>query len=1713
MAQRSSNDILDDILNTLSFIIQEQRTYQSKILKEVKDIRKAKNNSNHNINNDQDSQLSTIELLLGTSQISKNQQNHSNSNNNITSLNDIIKSLNNLNKIDPKKIKNLNSALGKIIKTANTISINKEQAQGLSSVSNFLRSLAGIDFLTTRSYIFIRSGILNHLSKQLVNLAKSIQLTGQQAQNQRYVKDFIKNMGLLMNVIKEIPDNLSKGISKKSAQRIADFFSILINNLPNDKDAVQKGKTLVLLSDAISKMNVSAMIGLAMGSIFIGKRTGKAIYEFINQLLKITEKHSDKDIKALGVFFKELSNTVLKITASIAALALIVTLFPTETIIKSIGIISIVTLGMVGVSILLSLHEGKLSKGIKGIEAIGKSVLLMTVAISSMALITKLTDKQTIADSVGIILLLTITMTGVAMLLSTNKRMLTRGIEGIKTIATSILLITAAIGLITLLVANANINDVLTGLSIVIGTVTVMVGLTVLLSKIDKDNMEAARNTMYALTGILTVVSLVTLLIFPKIADNSEDILKGSLVIGGIILGMVAITYAISKIDEKSLHNANMTMITLTGILVIVALTAQYILAPLGDQWEQAAKGAVVVLGIIGLMGLITFGLSKIEGKDLKHATITMAALTIMLVIISLTVDKLLIPIGKQWANAAKGGTVVLGIIGIMSLIVLGLSKIKKDNLREGVIALAAITIIFGAITLITDKYLIPIGKQWANAAKGGTVILGIIAGMGAIIVAVNRYLKENNIKKSIISLGIMTTLLAVVSIITQKYLIPIGKKGKDALKGGVLVEGIIAGMSLIVIGVTKLLAKTSTSELIKGGLVIAGIGGLLWVLTKTLTPYIKLSILAANNKMNILTGGLMIAGILTAWGLLMTGVGALVSNPIVPIVMAIGGATIAGISLIIFGVTKALTPYVTLSKLLVKEKQYITSGGKLVTKVLSEFKDIIVSVGSLTSFKDGFNMAIGTAAIADISLVMFGLSKGLIPFIKTIDMIKKNNITQSTVKQFKDIVIGQKTGLYETLKEVIDKLSDVGIISLMKAKFIAGRLKPIFDTISKFFEIIKNACNLNYVSEWDKDGKPIAYKSITMPMLKQAAGVISKAFEQFLVSLAVGVQALSKTSMITLFWLSKSISPVMNSVSTFTDSILKVISASIPCEWDKDGKPIKFRQFQPAEFQKAAIVITDAFATFLETMTPRLQGISKIAGMVVLQLRAGIGPVMSSVATYTDAILKLINGQQITYTDERTGQEVTKWIPFNPAKFKKGANDIADCFFNFIDTMYNRFKAQNYTEHNYKVDTHWFKKDTITDNAKQKNHITDLISGMQGIEQIISQVDNYLNLIAKVGEKSAKINIRKVSDTISQSYTNFVSIILNRFGNQTTYKLIEQAINSVNASSKIIKQFTSIFDNLADMYKDDAENANKGVASIKKIINEFINAKYLKSLTYLHNVLVNHVQPAIYDLSKITDGFANLRVNGQNINAARAYRNAKYISDILITITNAIKEYKTVSNNKLTFGNITHLTNVIKTSMYNVNKSYNHFYNSFRKVDKKIVNELSVYSHTVLNTAKVTDSFTVAIKKLDKALITKEQERNKVFTKLKQNIGSIADEINKVNASLRENQKLQLESYKMVQKSLITSTQQQYNSPEPSILSGNNKTNHNSQLRNTLAGNVIGDNNRAIHSSQSIEDVAERLALSVTNAFESFLNKNIEIQVMYQGQSNANYGKIKMRH
>ena len=68
MAQRSSNDILDDILTTLGIVIQEQRSFQNKILNEVKNIKtKQRNNSNQNQNNT--AVPSTTELLMGTSKL------------------------------------------------------------------------------------------------------------------------------------------------------------------------------------------------------------------------------------------------------------------------------------------------------------------------------------------------------------------------------------------------------------------------------------------------------------------------------------------------------------------------------------------------------------------------------------------------------------------------------------------------------------------------------------------------------------------------------------------------------------------------------------------------------------------------------------------------------------------------------------------------------------------------------------------------------------------------------------------------------------------------------------------------------------------------------------------------------------------------------------------------------------------------------------------------------------------------------------------------------------------------------------------------------------------------------------------------------------------------------------------------------------------------------------------------------------------------------------------------------------------------------------------------------------------------------------------------------------------------------------------------------------------------------------------------------------
>jgi hypothetical protein len=140
---------------------------------------------------------------------------------------------------------------------------------------------------------------------------------------------------------------------------------------------------------------------------------------------------------------------------------------------------------------------------------------------------------------------------------------------------------------------------------------------------------------------------------------------------------------------------------------------------------------------------------------------------------------------------------------------------------------------------------------------------------------------------------------------------------------------------------------------------------------------------------------------------------------------------------------------------------------------------------------------------------------------------------------------------------------------------------------------------------------------------------------------LGEGLEKLKDVSYATILLLSAGIGPVMSAVKDFTDAILSVLSSRIPDEYDENGKPIKWRKFDSAEFYVAATLITDAFLIFLEKFSSKSKNISLKSAAIINMFKDGIEPVMNAVATWTNTIMDFVTGREITITDPKTGKDI----------------------------------------------------------------------------------------------------------------------------------------------------------------------------------------------------------------------------------------------------------------------------------------------------------------------------------------------------------------------------------------------------------------------------------------------------------------------------------------
>lgn len=131
---------------------------------------------------------------------------------------------------------------------------------------------------------------------------------------------------------------------------------------------------------------------------------------------------------------------------------------------------------------------------------------------------------------------------------------------------------------------------------------------------------------------------------------------------------------------------------------------------PIAGMSKAALVGAGIAMGILGILVLGVWGISKFDKTDLLYGVTAVLILAMVLLVVSLIVKEILIPIGPDWDNALIGAAISMGILGLLGLGVWGLSKFSKKDLLYGA---GAVALLAAALLLISVavNLMIPIGK------------------------------------------------------------------------------------------------------------------------------------------------------------------------------------------------------------------------------------------------------------------------------------------------------------------------------------------------------------------------------------------------------------------------------------------------------------------------------------------------------------------------------------------------------------------------------------------------------------------------------------------------------------------------------------------------------------------------------------------------------------------------------------------------------------------------------------------------------------------------------------------------------------------------------------------------------------------------------------------------------------------------------------------
>lgn len=497
------------------------------------------------------------------------------------------------------------------------------------------------------------------------------------------------------------------------------------------------------------------------------------------------------------------------------------------------------------------------------------------------------------------------------------------------------------------------------------------------------------------------------------------------------------------------------------------------------------------------------------------------------------------------------------------------------------------------------------------------------------------------------------------------------GLSGGDLLGTGALVIGLIGVFGGIAYGVGELLKKggrNAEKNLLMGGIVIAGISAIIAAVSGATLLFADVAEKVHNLTVNdVVATGLIMGALLTAFGAIAVGLGALMNTGIGAAVLVSGLAAVAGIASGIALMSVASMEFADVASTLAKyDEKVLLKGGTIMAAVIGSFGLVMSAVGLLVPF-----IALGTMSLGAINLMMENTTKAVRDFSNGMILISKLNnnqefkkgsplytgftIIEDVINRFYDLMDSISVGVLVDeylMKSMISTMNGVLDVTKKFASILKYTNENISATdITKFFSIVVGKGK-------DDTNSMIGVLSYSIEEMKSLSGGVIASF------LGFGTAGSLKDSL-------KAADMILNTISKFIDVIAKVSRLTYISGYDDNGKPI-FDRISPDDFGKAANVVTKEFKYFVDELVSGFDKLSFTAVIFAELVGRCMNPVIDTCGKFIKVIRDLATSMYVVGYDDKGNPELAR---LEMEDFANAANVVTSSFSKFVTTLSKDFE------------------------------------------------------------------------------------------------------------------------------------------------------------------------------------------------------------------------------------------------------------------------------------------------------------------------------------------------------------------------------------------------------------------------------------------------------